>query len=183
MCRCRFHLSGLALITWYCRVFSVGSPHNIPAGHYANMDKLIAHYREKAYAEEEAKMRKLQESQQWLADGGKQAWKKVSISLRRRRFRHVYIQPLGPNSINQRSLFIPRSRLVYHTLLYSLLFLGHHSQAGKSTTDRCPCRVSEPQNISYSYASASCILQESVYGHVCYSYTPLLKHLCIVAQS
>jgi len=36
----------------------------VPAGHYANMDKLMAHCREKAYAEEEAKMQKLQERQQ-----------------------------------------------------------------------------------------------------------------------
>lgn len=50
--------------TSHRRVFNVGSPHNVPAGHYANMDKLIAHYRDKAYADEERKIEKLRERQQ-----------------------------------------------------------------------------------------------------------------------
>ena len=37
------------------RSFNVGSPINVPAGHYANMDKLVAHYKEKQFKEEEEK--------------------------------------------------------------------------------------------------------------------------------
>jgi len=54
----------LRLIRRWFRIFNVGSPYNVPAGHYANMDKLIEFYREKANKEEEVKMQKLKERQQ-----------------------------------------------------------------------------------------------------------------------
>ncbi|GAP87299.1 putative NADH-ubiquinone oxidoreductase kDa subunit [Rosellinia necatrix] len=36
-----------------------GSPYNVPAGHFANMDQVTAHYRKQAEAEEERKAKKL----------------------------------------------------------------------------------------------------------------------------
>ncbi|MCJ1370323.1 hypothetical protein MMC20_001536 [Loxospora ochrophaea] len=43
-------------------IFNTGSPHNVPAGHSANLDELIAHYRKKNAEMEEAKLRKLDQS-------------------------------------------------------------------------------------------------------------------------
>ncbi|KAL2122426.1 hypothetical protein VTJ04DRAFT_2881 [Mycothermus thermophilus] len=48
----------------YPEVFTHGSPHNIPAGHYVNMDKVIAHYHKQHIEEEARKARKLAESAQ-----------------------------------------------------------------------------------------------------------------------
>ncbi|KAL2269769.1 hypothetical protein VTJ83DRAFT_1953 [Remersonia thermophila] len=41
----------------YPEVFTHGSPHNIPAGHYPRLDKVIAHY-QKLHVEEEARKAK-----------------------------------------------------------------------------------------------------------------------------
>ncbi|KAK4189707.1 hypothetical protein QBC35DRAFT_544763 [Podospora australis] len=43
----------------YPEVFQHGSPFNVPAGHYVNMDKVIAHYHQKHLKEEERKASKL----------------------------------------------------------------------------------------------------------------------------
>ncbi|KAL2019491.1 hypothetical protein VTK56DRAFT_9607 [Thermocarpiscus australiensis] len=43
----------------YPEVFQHGSPHNVPAGHYTNIDKVIAHYRQKHLDEEARKAKKL----------------------------------------------------------------------------------------------------------------------------
>ena len=41
------------------RVFTQGSPYNVPAGHYVNLDKVVAHYRKKHLDEEERKAKKI----------------------------------------------------------------------------------------------------------------------------
>ncbi|KAK3936485.1 hypothetical protein QBC46DRAFT_357435 [Diplogelasinospora grovesii] len=43
----------------YPEVFQHGSPFNVPAGHYINMDKVVAHYRKQHLEEEERKAKKL----------------------------------------------------------------------------------------------------------------------------
>ncbi|KAL1865409.1 hypothetical protein VTK73DRAFT_5278 [Phialemonium thermophilum] len=43
----------------YPEQFGHGSPFNVPAGHYANIDHVVAHYREKHLKEEERKAKKL----------------------------------------------------------------------------------------------------------------------------
>ncbi|KAH8885130.1 hypothetical protein GQ53DRAFT_369406 [Thozetella sp. PMI_491] len=43
----------------YPEVFQTGSPINVPAGHYANLDKVVAHYQQLHLAEEEQKAKKL----------------------------------------------------------------------------------------------------------------------------
>ncbi|KAL1839841.1 hypothetical protein VTJ49DRAFT_1072 [Mycothermus thermophilus] len=53
----------------YPEVFTHGSPHNIPAGHYVKLDKVIAHYQKQHLEEEARKAKKLaaeasQQSQQ-----------------------------------------------------------------------------------------------------------------------
>lgn len=48
--------SAVANIYDYNRVFNSGSPHNVPAGHGANLNELIAHYHRKN-AEQDAKTR------------------------------------------------------------------------------------------------------------------------------
>ncbi|KAK4170132.1 hypothetical protein QBC43DRAFT_305441 [Cladorrhinum sp. PSN259] len=40
-------------------VFQTGSPFNVPAGHYANIDKVVEHYRQQHLTEEERKANKL----------------------------------------------------------------------------------------------------------------------------
>ncbi|KAI1120004.1 hypothetical protein F5Y10DRAFT_283630 [Nemania abortiva] len=40
-------------------LFNSGSPWNVPAGHYANLDHVTEHYRKRAAAEEERKAKKL----------------------------------------------------------------------------------------------------------------------------
>lgn len=37
------------------RAIQAGSPFNVPAGHYANMDKVVAHYRQQHLDEEDRK--------------------------------------------------------------------------------------------------------------------------------
>lgn len=49
-------------LTLYRHV-SAGSPYNVPAGHYANLDKLVAHYQEKHTKEEEEKLQLMREGQ------------------------------------------------------------------------------------------------------------------------
>ena len=44
-----------------CRIFNTGSPWNIPAGHTANMDKLIAHYEKEAVEQQSKKLKDLRE--------------------------------------------------------------------------------------------------------------------------
>lgn len=63
---CRWSTPSLGALanTWIRRVFSTGSPYNVPAGHTANMDKLIAHYQDKAFADEQAKVEKLKASKE-----------------------------------------------------------------------------------------------------------------------
>ena len=39
--------------------FQTGSPFNVPAGHYGNMDKVVAHYKQQHVEEEERKAKKL----------------------------------------------------------------------------------------------------------------------------
>jgi len=41
------------------RVFNTGSPYNVPAGHSANLEDLIAHYKQKNVRAEEARVAKL----------------------------------------------------------------------------------------------------------------------------
>ncbi|KAL2129024.1 hypothetical protein VTI74DRAFT_8320 [Chaetomium olivicolor] len=43
----------------YPEVFTHGSPFNVPAGHYANIDKVIAHYKQQHLDEEARKAKKL----------------------------------------------------------------------------------------------------------------------------
>ncbi|KAK0718931.1 hypothetical protein B0T21DRAFT_58934 [Apiosordaria backusii] len=40
-------------------VFNTGSPFNVPAGHYVNIDKVVAHYQQQHLKEEERKAAKL----------------------------------------------------------------------------------------------------------------------------
>ncbi|KAL8397646.1 hypothetical protein RB594_004382 [Gaeumannomyces avenae] len=40
-------------------IFQTGSPYNVPAGHYGNMDKVVAHYKQQHLEEEERKAKKL----------------------------------------------------------------------------------------------------------------------------
>ncbi|KAK4230746.1 hypothetical protein QBC38DRAFT_22410 [Podospora fimiseda] len=40
-------------------VFQTGSPFNVPAGHYANIDQVVEHYRQQHLNEEERKAKKL----------------------------------------------------------------------------------------------------------------------------
>lgn len=40
------------------RVFHAGSPFNVPAGHNANLDKVVEHYRQQHLDEEERKATK-----------------------------------------------------------------------------------------------------------------------------
>ena len=47
-------------INLICRVFQHGSPINVPAGHYVNLDKVVAHYRKQHIEEEERKVKKLE---------------------------------------------------------------------------------------------------------------------------
>lgn len=46
----------------YPEVFTHGSPFNVPAGHYVNLDKVIAHYRQQHLDEEARKAKKLAEA-------------------------------------------------------------------------------------------------------------------------
>lgn len=47
---------------FFLRVFHVGSPYNVSAGNgSANIDGLVAHYREKAFKEEEEKLQKIKD--------------------------------------------------------------------------------------------------------------------------
>lgn len=60
-CVCSINSGNNRLMKWL-RVFNVGSQIAVPAGHgSANLDKLIAHYKEKAFTEEEEKMQKMKE--------------------------------------------------------------------------------------------------------------------------
>ncbi|KAL2263378.1 hypothetical protein VTK26DRAFT_7017 [Humicola hyalothermophila] len=43
----------------YPEVFTTGSPFNVPAGHYANIDKVVAHYQKQHLEEEARKAKKL----------------------------------------------------------------------------------------------------------------------------
>ena len=43
-----------ALVDFLFRIFNVGSPMNVPAGHYPDMSHVVAHY-EKKHGEIEAK--------------------------------------------------------------------------------------------------------------------------------
>ncbi|KAK3311234.1 uncharacterized protein B0T15DRAFT_507816 [Chaetomium strumarium] len=43
----------------YPEVFTQGSPHNVPAGHYINIDKVIAHYKQQHLDEEARKAKRL----------------------------------------------------------------------------------------------------------------------------
>lgn len=45
------------------RTFNTGSPYNVPAGHSANLDVLIAHYQQRNRDTEEKKIRKLREAE------------------------------------------------------------------------------------------------------------------------
>jgi hypothetical protein len=40
-------------------VFQHGSPYNVPAGHYVNLDKVVAHYQKQHLDEEARKAKKL----------------------------------------------------------------------------------------------------------------------------
>ena len=44
------------------RIFNTGSPWNVPAGHHANMDTLIAKYEDEARADDEKKLQQLKEN-------------------------------------------------------------------------------------------------------------------------
>ncbi|KAI1395201.1 hypothetical protein F4819DRAFT_479100 [Hypoxylon fuscum] len=48
-------------------LINAGSPWNVPAGHYPNLDHLTEHYRKQAAAEEERKYKKLAEKSQAAA--------------------------------------------------------------------------------------------------------------------
>ncbi|KAG7292186.1 hypothetical protein NEMBOFW57_002221 [Staphylotrichum longicolle] len=43
----------------YPEVFTHGSPFNVPAGHYANIDKVVAHYKQQHLEDEARKAKKL----------------------------------------------------------------------------------------------------------------------------
>ncbi|KAK4127182.1 hypothetical protein N657DRAFT_589193 [Parathielavia appendiculata] len=43
----------------YPEVFTHGSPFNVPAGHYANIDKVVAHYKKQYHEDEARKAKKL----------------------------------------------------------------------------------------------------------------------------
>lgn len=43
------------------RAITNSSPYNVPAGHSINVEKLVQHYQEKNYAEEEEKLRLFKE--------------------------------------------------------------------------------------------------------------------------
>ncbi|KAK4103174.1 hypothetical protein N658DRAFT_422074 [Parathielavia hyrcaniae] len=43
----------------YPEVFTHGSPHNVPAGHFANIDKVVAHYKKQYHEDEARKAKKL----------------------------------------------------------------------------------------------------------------------------
>lgn len=64
----------MALTFTLLRWFNAGSPYNVPAGHYMNMDKVIAHYEEenrKTAAKIEEKMANRQTEQArpfWAAE-------------------------------------------------------------------------------------------------------------------
>jgi len=45
-------------------VFTTGSPFNVPAGHNANLDHVVNHYRERHINEEERKAKKLAAAKQ-----------------------------------------------------------------------------------------------------------------------
>lgn len=47
------------LLTMRHRLIEAGCPHNVPAGHYANLDHLVAHYRKEHLEEEERKLKRL----------------------------------------------------------------------------------------------------------------------------
>lgn len=42
------------------RLIESGSPRNVPAGHYVNIDKVVDHYRKQHLDEEERKAKKLE---------------------------------------------------------------------------------------------------------------------------
>lgn len=44
------------------RLFGSGSPHNVPAGHYVNLDKVTEHYRKQHLDDEERKAKRLAEA-------------------------------------------------------------------------------------------------------------------------
>lgn len=44
------------------RLFHSGSPRNVPAGHYVNIDHVVEHYRKEHLDEEERKFKKLSEA-------------------------------------------------------------------------------------------------------------------------
>lgn len=46
----------------FCRLINSGCPNNVPAGHYANLDHLVEHYRKEHLDEEERKAKKLAEA-------------------------------------------------------------------------------------------------------------------------
>lgn len=43
------------------RTFNTGSPWNVPAGHYANIDRLVEHYRKECFEDNERKLADLRE--------------------------------------------------------------------------------------------------------------------------
>ncbi|KAK5655460.1 hypothetical protein OQA88_5731 [Cercophora sp. LCS_1] len=48
----------------YPEIFQHGSPYNVPAGHYVNLDKVVAHYHKQHLDEEARKAKKLAASSQ-----------------------------------------------------------------------------------------------------------------------
>lgn len=46
---------------WY-RQLNTGSPWSVPAGHYANLDHVIAKYEKEAFAENERKLQQVREN-------------------------------------------------------------------------------------------------------------------------
>lgn len=52
------------VLTDELRLINAGSPHNVPAGHYVNLDKVVEHYRKAHLDEEERKAKKFAEARQ-----------------------------------------------------------------------------------------------------------------------
>lgn len=49
------------LLTCSNSLVNAGCPHNVPAGHFANLEHLVEHYRKEHLEEEEKKLKKLDE--------------------------------------------------------------------------------------------------------------------------
>lgn len=50
------------MLTDRTRLINSGSPRNVPAGHYVNLDKVVEHYRKQHLDDEERKAKKLAEA-------------------------------------------------------------------------------------------------------------------------